>query len=106
MAFVKRWDKSQEEIERQERCGRGDAWSLAKYLQAQREKQNHILCADQRVEFAGRIHNKTGGKELVVGSGASVHVVSRKNNNFAELDTMKVFEHRTTVVTANDEVLA
>ena len=52
------------------------------------------------MDFAGRIRNKTGGKRVVVDSGASMHMVSRKDLNSAELET----ESPMTVVTANGEV--
>ena len=41
----------------------------------------------------------------MVDSGASMHVVSRKDLNSAELETVKVPKSPTTVVTANGEVL-
>ena len=42
--------------------------------------------------------------EFVVDSGASVHMLNRKDLNSAELETVKVCEKPTTVVTANGEV--
>ena len=44
-------------------------------------------------------------REFVVDSGASVHVVSRKDLNSAELETVRVSKNPTTVVKANGEVL-
>ena len=41
----------------------------------------------------------------MVHSGASRHLVSRKDLNAAELETVRVSESPTTVVTANGEVL-
>ena len=43
--------------------------------------------------------------EFVVDSGASMHMVSRKDLNSADLDTVKVSKNPATVVTANGEVL-
>ena len=44
-------------------------------------------------------------RELVVDSGASMHmVVSKKDLNSAELETMRVSKNPTTVMTANGEV--
>ena len=48
------------------------------------------------------IHNQTGGKRVVVYSGASMHRVSRKDLDFAELEAAT---SPTTVVTAKGEVL-
>ena len=43
---------------------------------------------------------------FVVDSGASMHMVSRKDLNSAELESVRISESPTTVVTANDEVHA
>ena len=40
-------------------------------------------------------------REFVVDSGASLHMLSRKDLNSAELDTVRVSESPTTVVIAN-----
>ena len=54
--------------------------------------------------FAGRIHNKAEGKRVCGDSGASMHMVSRKDLNSAELETVRASKSPTTVVTANSEV--
>ena len=43
-------------------------------------------------------------REFVVDSGASMHMVSRKDLNKAELETVRISKNPTTVVTANGEV--
>ena len=43
-------------------------------------------------------------REFVVDSGASMHMVSKKDLNSAELETMRTSKSPTTVMTANDEV--
>ena len=43
-------------------------------------------------------------REFVVDSGASVQMVSEKDLNSAELETMKISRNPTTVMTANGEV--
>ena len=48
---------------------------------------------------------KPGERKFVVHSGASMHVVSKKDLNKAELETVRISKNPTTVVTANDEVL-
>ena len=48
---------------------------------------------------------KPGEREFVVDSGASMHVVSKKDLNKAELETVRISKNPTTVVTANGEVL-
>ena len=47
---------------------------------------------------------KTEEREFVVDSGASMHMVSRKDPNSAELETVRVSKSPTTVATANSEV--
>ena len=37
------------------------------------------------MDFAGRIHNKAGGREFVVDSGASLHMLSKRDLNSAEI---------------------
>ena len=44
-------------------------------------------------------------REFVVDSGAIMHMVSKKDLNEAELETVRVSKNPTTVVTANGEVL-
>ena len=43
-------------------------------------------------------------REFVVDSGASMHIVSKKDLNFAELETVATSRSPTTVITANGEV--
>ena len=93
-----------ERLKRQERCARGKAWGLARHIsQAQRKGQKpHSL----RLPTSGlcRRHppKKTGGKR--VDSGASLHMVSKKDHNSADLETMRICKSPTTVMTANGEV--
>ena len=55
--------------------------------------------------MAGYIKKETEERELVVDSGASMHMVSRKDLNSAELKTMRMSRNPTTVMMANGEVL-
>ena len=43
-------------------------------------------------------------REFVVDSGASMHMLSRKDLNSAELETVRISKSPTTVVTANGQV--
>ena len=45
-------------------------------------------------------------REFAVDSGASMHLVSKKDLNSADLETVRMSRNPTTVMTANDEVLA
>ena len=49
---------------------------------------------------------KTEEREFVVDSGASMHMVSKKDLNTAELETVRISKKPTMVMTASGEVLA
>ena len=98
-------DRSQEMIEREERCACGDAWRLAK------KKKNSKLKEKDKATFFSPTDEwnlpsttKPEERDFVVNPGASMHMISRKDLNPAELDTVKVLKNPTTVVTANGEV--
>ena len=99
-------DRSEEETERQERCARGDAWRLAKniYKLKETEKATFYSPSDEWVLPAASTI-KPEEREFVVDSGASMHVVSRKDLNSAELETVRISKCPTTVATANGEML-
>ena len=75
------------------------------YLKVQRNGQSYLLLIYQRMvsSSATRIKRKEG--EFCWDSGASMHMLSRKDLNSAELETVRISESPTTVVTANGEVL-
>ena len=89
---VKFEDRSQEENERQERCTRGDAWRLAKNIFWLKEKDKATFFSpndEWSLPAASTI--KPEDREFLVGSGASMHMVSKKDLNKAELETVKSF---------------
>ena len=73
-------------------------------LKAQRKGQSYLFLTYQQMVSPSAIHNKTERKRIVVNSGASIDMLSRKDLNSAELETVKVSQNPTTVVTANGEV--
>ena len=98
-------DRSQEETEWQERCAREAAWKLAKNILKMKEKdktaffspsENRCLPAPSTL--------KPEEREFVVDSGASMHMISKKDLNSAELETVTTSRSPTTVTTANGEV--
>ena len=94
-------DRSQEEIERQERCARGDAWRLAKKILKLKEKEKTTffsLTDEWSLPAASTI--KPEERVFVVDSGA----IMRKDLNSAELDPVRVSKSPTPVVTANGQV--
>ena len=75
------------------------------YLKAQRNGQSCILLTYQRMVSPSAIRNKKKEeREFVVDSGASMHMLSTKDLNSAELGTVRVSKSPTTVVTANGAV--
>ena len=98
-------DRSQEETEWQERCAREAARRLAKSILKLKEKnkaaffspsENWCLPAPSNLEPEER--------EFVVDSGASMHMISKKDLNSADMDTLTTSRSPTTVKTANGEV--
>ena len=98
-------DRSQEETEWQERCACEPAWRLAKSILKLKEKdktaffspsENRCLPAPSTL--------KPEEREFVVDSGASMHMISRKDLNSAELETLTTSGSPTIVITANGEV--
>ena len=80
-------DRSQEETERQQRCARSKAW-------------NHILLSRERMVST----TEPEERKFVVKTRASMHMVSEKDFDSAELETMRFSKNPTTVLTANGEV--
>ena len=82
-------DRSQEETEWKERCAHEAAWRLAKNILKLNEKhktaffspsENWCLPAPSAI--------KPEEREFVVDSGASMHMISKKDLNSAELETL------------------
>ena len=95
-------DRSQEETEWQERCAREAAWKLAKNIPKNKgEKQNSVLLTFGKLVPAC-INSEE--REFVVDSGASMHMISKKELNDAEMDTLTKSCSLTIVITANGEV--
>ena len=98
-------DRSQKETERQQRCARGKAWDLAKHIFKLKDKDKATFYSpsEERVLPAAST-DEPEEREFVVDSGASMHMVSKRDLNSAELVTMRTSRNPTTVMTANGEV--
>ena len=85
-------DRSQEETGRQERCAQSKAWNLAKKnYKAQSERQDYILLACKKKWVLPAASTKEPEeREFVVDSGTNMHMVSRKDLDSAELETMRI----------------
>ena len=98
-------DRSHEETERQQRCAQSKAWNLAKnvYKLKEKEKAAFYFPAEECVLPAAST-KEPEEREFVVDSAASMHVVSGKDLNSAELETMRTSRSPTTVMTVNGKV--
>ena len=89
-------DRSPGETARQERCARGK-------LKKEDKATFYSPVEEWIMPAASTI--KREGREFVVDSGTSMHMVSWKDLNKIELETVWISKNPTSVVTANGEVL-
>ena len=95
-------DRSQEETEWQERCAREAAWKLAENIQKLKEKDKKAFFSPSETWCLPPPSTlEPGEREFVVDSGASMHMISEKDLNSAELETLTRSKSATTVITAN-----
>ena len=99
-------DRSHEETERQQRCARSKAWDLAKniYNLKANDKATFFSPAEKWRVLLAASTKELEEREFVVDSGASMHMVSKRDLNSAELETMRTSRSPTTVMTVNGEV--
>ena len=98
-------DRSQEETEWQEQGAREAAWRLAKNVLKlkEHERATFFSLPENRCLLAPSIF-KPEEREFVVDSGASMHMISKKDLSDAEMDTLTKSCSPTIVSTANGEV--
>ena len=99
-------DQSHEETERQQRCARSKAWNHAKniYKLKENDKATFYSLAEKWVLPVASTKEPEEREEFVVDSRGSMHMVSKKDLNSAELETMRTSRSPTSVMTANGEV--
>ena len=98
-------DRSQEETEWQERCAREAAWKLAKnILKLKETHKTAFFSPSENWCLPAPSTLKPEEREFVVDSGASMHMISKKDLNSAELETVTTSRSPRTVITANGEV--
>ena len=102
---VKFEDQSHEETERQERCAAETRGDLAKnILKVKETDQATFFSPTDEWILPAASTIKLEERKCVVDSRASMHMVSKKDLNPAELETVRVSECPTTVMTANGKV--
>ena len=95
-------DRSQGETEWQEHWAREAAWKLAKKILKLKEKHEAAFFSPtEKWYLPSPSKIKPEDREFGVDSGASMHMISRKDPNFAELKTAGISRCPTSVITAN-----
>ena len=97
-------DRSQEETEWQEQRAREAAWRLAKSVLEFKEKYKATFFSPSENRCLPASNLKPEEREFVVDSGSSMHMISKKDFNSAEMDTLTKSCSPTIVTTANGEV--
>ena len=97
-------DWSLEETEWQEQGAREAAWKLAKNVLKLKEHERAAFFSPSENRCLLASNLKLEEREFVVDSGASMHMISKKNLSDAEMDTLTKSCSPTIVITANGEV--
>ena len=97
-------DRSQEETEWQEQGAREAAWKLTKNVLKFKEHQRATFFSPSENRCLPASTLKPEERKFVVDSGASMHMISKKDLSDAEMDTLTKSCSPTTVITANGEV--
>ena len=97
-------DRSSEETEWQEQGAREAAWKLAQnvFKLEEHKRATFFSSPEKRCLLASTL--KPEEREFVVDSGASMHMISKKDLSDAEMDTLTKSSSPTIVMTANGEV--
>ena len=97
-------DRSQEETEWQEQGAREAAWKLVKSVFKLKEHERAAFFSSPENRCLPASTLKPEEREFVVDSGASMHMISKKDLSKAEMDTLTKSCSPTIVITANGEV--
>ena len=97
-------DRSQEETEWEEQGAREAAWKLAKNVFKSKEHERATFFSSPENRCLPASTLKPEEREFVVDSGASMHMISKKDLSNAEMETLTKSCSPTIVITANGEV--
>ena len=97
-------DRSQEETEWQEQGAREAAWKLDKSVLKLKEHERATFFSPSENRWLPASKLTPVEREFVVDSGASMHMISKKDLSDAEMDTLTKSCSPTIVITANGEV--
>ena len=96
-------ERTPEETSRQEEWARNAAWNLAKKYKLKAEDKASFH-SPVEIKAPVLISNSTEERMSVVGSRASMHMLSKKDLSSDEMDTLRRSRTPTTAMTANGEV--
>ena len=97
-------DRSQDETEWQEQGAREAAWKLAENVLKLKEHERPTFFSPSENRCLSASTLKPEEREFVVDSGASMHMISKKDLSNDEMDTLTKSCSPTIVITANGEV--
>ena len=97
-------DRSQGETEWQEQGAREAAWKLAKSVLKLKKQERATFFSPSENWCLPASNFEPEEREFVVDSGASIHMISKKDLSGAEMDTLTKSCSPTIVITANGEV--
>ena len=97
-------DRSQEETEWQDRWARDAAWRPAKSILKLKEHERATFFSPSKNRCLPASILQPEEREFVVDSGASMHMISKKDLSNALMDTLTKSCSPTIVITANGEV--
>ena len=85
-------ERCQEDTLTNERCARREAWDMSNnvYKLKRNLDENRTTFLPPSEVSSCAIITKTRGKRFVINSGLSAHMLSRKDSNAAELETVRV----------------
>ena len=97
-------ERTPEETSRQEDCARNAAWDLAKNIFKLKAEDEATFYSPVKIKAPALVSKSTEDCMLVLDSGTSMHMLSKKDLSSDELDTLKRSRNPTTLVTASGEV--
>ena len=97
-------ERTPEETSRQEECARKAAWDLARKIFQLKAEDKATFDSPVEIEAPVLVSKNTAERMFVLDSGASMHMLSKKDLSSDAMDTLRRSRTPTTVVTANGDV--
>ena len=97
-------ERTLEETSRQEECARKAAWDSVRQIFKLKAEDKATFYSLVEIKALVLVSKNREERILVVDSGASMHMLSKKDLSSDQMDTLRRSGNPTTVVTANGEV--